>query len=50
MPRFKADGGVDLRNVVRDKPGHASLTTTSLYPHVDDDRRHRETGEKHRID
>jgi hypothetical protein len=29
--------------------GHASLTTTSQYLHVDDDRQHRETGEKHRI-
>ena len=45
----QADGGVDLRTV-RDNLGHASLTTTSLYLHVDDDRRHRETGEKHRID
>ncbi|OUL90306.1 recombinase XerD, partial [Paraburkholderia hospita] len=25
-------------------------TTTSLYLHVDDDRRHHETDEKHRID
>jgi site-specific recombinase XerD len=45
----QADGGVDLRTV-RDNLGHASLVTTSLYLHVDDDRRHRETGEKHRID
>jgi hypothetical protein len=29
---------------------HASLTTTSLYLHIDDDRRHRETEDKHRID
>ncbi|WP_407670896.1 tyrosine-type recombinase/integrase [Paraburkholderia franconis] len=45
----QAYGGVDLRTL-RDNLGHASPTTTSLYLHVDDDRRHRETGEKHRID
>ena len=44
-----ADQHVDLR-LVRDNLGHASLTTTSLYLHIDDDRRHRETDEKHRID
>ena len=44
-----ADNQVDLR-LVRDNLGHASLTTTSLYLHVDDDRRHHETDEKHRID
>jgi len=44
-----ADGDVDLR-LIRDNLGHASLTTTSLYLHADDDRRHRETEEKHRID
>ncbi|OUL91817.1 tyrosine-type recombinase/integrase [Paraburkholderia hospita] len=44
-----ADQQVDLR-LVRDNLGHASLTTTSLYLHVDDDRRHQETDEKHRID
>jgi integrase/recombinase XerD len=44
-----ADGALDLR-LVRDNLGHASLTTTSLYLHSDDDRRHRETGDKHRID
>ena len=40
---------VDLRHV-RDNFGHASLTTTSIYLHVDEDRRHQETDEKHRID
>ncbi|MFP3643386.1 tyrosine-type recombinase/integrase [Paraburkholderia sp. SIMBA_054] len=44
-----ADQQVDLR-LVRDNLGHASLTTTSLYLHVDNDRRHHETDEKHRID
>ncbi|OUL80925.1 tyrosine-type recombinase/integrase, partial [Paraburkholderia hospita] len=44
-----ADNQVDLR-LVRDNLGHAALTTTSLYLHVDDDRRHQETDEKHRID
>jgi site-specific recombinase XerD len=43
-----ADQQVDLR-LVRDNLGHASLTTTSLYLHLDDDRRHHETDEKHRI-
>ncbi|ACC76309.1 tyrosine-type recombinase/integrase [Paraburkholderia caribensis] len=44
-----ADRQVDLR-LVRDNLGHASLATTSLYLHADDDRRHHETDEKHRID
>ena len=44
-----ADQQVDLRSV-RDNLGQASLTTTSQYLHVDDDRRHRETDEKHRIE
>lgn len=44
-----ADGDVDLR-LVRDNLGHASLSMTSLYLHSDDDHRHRETEEKHRID
>jgi integrase/recombinase XerD len=44
-----ADQQVDLR-LVRDNLGHASLTTTSLYLHLDGDRRHHETEDKHRID
>ena len=44
-----ADQQVDLRSV-RDNLGQASLTTTSQYLHVDDDRCHRETEEKHRIE
>lgn len=43
------DHQVDLRHV-RDNFGHASLTTTSIYLHVDEDRRHQETDEKHHID
>jgi integrase/recombinase XerD len=43
------DECIDLR-IVRDSLGHASLTTTSLYLHDEDDRRHKETEEKHRID
>jgi site-specific recombinase XerD len=42
-----ADQQVELR-LVRDNLGHASLTTNSQYLHVDD-RRHRETEEKHQI-
>ncbi len=44
-----ADGNIDLR-MIRDNLGHASLTTTSLYLHADDDDRHQETEQKHRID
>ncbi|CAD6547578.1 tyrosine-type recombinase/integrase [Paraburkholderia sabiae] len=44
-----ADNKVDLRHV-RDNFGHASLTTTSIYLHVDEDRRHKETDDRHRID
>lgn len=43
-----ANGAVDLR-VVRDNLGHASLTTTSIYLHAEDDARHRVTEEKHRL-
>lgn len=44
-----ADGNLDLR-LVRDNLGHASISTTSLYLHSDDDRRHSETEQRHRID
>ncbi|RDS99006.1 integrase, partial [Burkholderia contaminans] len=37
------------RGLGRDNLGHVSLTTTSQYLHADDDWRHRETEEKHRI-
>lgn len=43
-----ADQQIDLR-LVRDNLGHESLGTTSQYLHVDDDRRHKETEQKHRI-
>lgn len=43
-----ADQQIDLR-LVRDNLGHESLSTTSQYLHADDDRRHKETEEKHRI-
>jgi site-specific recombinase XerD len=44
----QADGGVDLRSV-RDNLGHVSLTTTSIYLHEEDDKRHRETVDRHRM-
>lgn len=43
-----ADQQFDLR-LVRDNLGHASLTTTSQYLYLDDDRRHRKTEVKHRF-
>jgi site-specific recombinase XerD len=42
------DSGVDLRTV-RDNLGHESLNTTSLYLHTEDDARHRETTNKHKM-
>ncbi|MET3820628.1 hypothetical protein ABID76_003348 [Burkholderia ambifaria] len=45
---YMADGRVDLR-LVRDNLEHVSLTTASQYLHADDDWRHSETEEKHRI-
>lgn len=44
-----ANHDVDLRHV-RDNLGHESISTTSLYLHSSDDKRHRETEEKHKID
>ena len=44
----QADGGIDLRTV-RDNLGHVSLNTTSLYLHQEDDKRHRETVNRHRM-
>ncbi|MFM0625216.1 tyrosine-type recombinase/integrase [Paraburkholderia xenovorans] len=44
----QADGGVDLRTI-RDNLGHVSLSTTSLYLHTEDDARHRETVDRHRM-
>jgi hypothetical protein len=43
-----ADQRVDWR-LVHDNLGHASLTITAQCLHVDDDRRHRETEQKHRM-
>jgi hypothetical protein len=43
-----ADGDVDLRHV-RDTFGHASLSTTSVYLHTEDDERHRATEAGHRL-
>lgn len=43
-----ADQQLDLR-AIRDNLGHESLKTTSQYLHTDDDVRHRETAQKHRI-
>jgi len=44
----QADGGVDLRTI-RDNLGHVSLNTTSLYLHTEDDERHKETVNHHRM-
>jgi integrase len=44
----QADGGIDLRTV-RDNLGHVSLNTTSLYLHEEEDKRHRETVNGHRM-
>lgn len=42
------DGEMDLR-YVRDNLGHESLTTTSLYLHSDDNKRHQATENSHRL-
>ena len=44
-----ANGQLDLR-YVRDNLGHESLNTTSQYLHSEDDARHDETEQRHRID
>lgn len=44
----QADSGVDLRTI-RDNLGHVSLNTTSLYLHTEDDVRHKETVNRHRM-
>lgn len=44
----QADGGVDLRTI-RDNLGHVSLNTTSMYLHTEEDERHRETVNRHRM-
>lgn len=43
-----ANGDVDLRHV-RDNLGHESISTTSNYLHSTDNKRHEETGQKHKI-
>jgi len=40
---------MDLRTV-RDNLGHDSINTTSQYAHEEDDRRHDETTQSHRMD
>lgn len=43
-----ANTAMDLRHI-RDNLGHESLSTTSQYLHSEDDKRHKETEEKHRM-
>ncbi len=43
-----ADGDIDLRHV-RDTFGHASISTTSVYLHAEDDTRHHAIEAGHRL-
>ena len=43
-----ANNALDLRHV-RDNLGHASISTTNTYLHVEDDDRHGATGDRHKI-
>jgi site-specific recombinase XerD len=41
-------GDMDIRHV-RDNLGHESISTTNNYLHSEDDKRHQDTEEKHRL-
>jgi site-specific recombinase XerD len=43
-----ADGNTDLRHV-RDTLGHASISTTSIYLHAEEDERHRSIEAGHHL-
>jgi site-specific recombinase XerD len=42
------EGGMNLLSV-RDNLGHSSIATTNQYAHTEDDRRHRDTEDKHQL-
>lgn len=42
------DSGVDIRQL-RDNLGHESIATTNIYAHDEDDERHKQIEEKHRL-